>query len=115
MPALPSFLIDPLGDQFAALLPERGVVHRTAGTGHGFRIGFVFDTLIQVLVLAASYARIADPSCSAATIRRRRDEWIAAGVFERQEQICLESYDRIVELDLAESTVDGCITKAPCG
>jgi hypothetical protein len=29
-------------------------------------------------------------------IRRRRDEWIPAGVFETIEQLCLEAYDRIV-------------------
>lgn len=75
----------------------------------------MFDKLIQVLVFGIAYARIADPTCSATTIRDRRDEWIAAGLFELLEQICLEAYDRIVGLDLAEVTVDGCIVKAPCG
>ena len=31
------------------------------------------------------------------------------------EQLCLEAYDRIVGLGLENLTVDGCITKAPCG
>ena len=115
MPALPSFLIDPLWDQFAVLLPEREVVHPCGGHRPRVPDRVVFDKLIQVLVLAASYARIGDATCSATTIRRRRDEWIAAGVFEELEQVCLESYDRIVGLDLADVTVDGCITKAPCG
>jgi transposase len=75
----------------------------------------VFDKLVQTLVLGAAYERIADSTCSATTIRDRRDEWIAAGVFDQLEQLCLEAYDRIVGLDLQSVSVDGCITKAPCG
>ncbi len=75
----------------------------------------MFDKLVQVVVLGAAYERIADSSCSAATIRNRRDEWIEAGVFEALEQTCLEAYDRIVGLELENLTVDGCIVKAPCG
>ncbi len=115
MPALPSSISEPLWDQFAALIPTR-VVHHPLGC-HRPRIGdrVVFDKLIQVLVLGAAYDRSADATCSATTIRARRDEWISAGIFERLEQICLEGYDRIVGLDLGDVTVDGCIVKAPCG
>ena len=63
----------------------------------------------------ASYERIADATCSATTIRDRRDEWIMAGIFTNLEQLCLQAYDRIVGLDLADVSVDGCIVKAPCG
>ena len=48
-------------------------------------------------------------------MRTRRDEWIAARVFAGLEQIVLETWDRAVGLDLADITVDGQITKAPCG
>lgn len=115
MPALPSFIIDPLWDQFAALIPEP-VDHHPLGC-HRPRIPgrVVFDKLVQVLVLGAAYAKIADTTCSATTIRRRRDEWIDTGVFEQLEQICLDAYDQIVGLDLEDITVDGCIVKAPCG
>lgn len=75
----------------------------------------VFDKLIQVLVLGASYAKIADTTCSATTLRARRDEWIDAGIFLQLEQLCLEFYDRLVGLDLETLSVDGCIVKAPCG
>jgi transposase len=75
----------------------------------------VFDKLVQVLVLGAAYVKIADSTCSATTIRRRRDEWITAGIFTRLEQICLESYDKMIGLDLENLSVDGCIVKAPCG
>lgn len=115
MPALPSSIINPLWDQFAALIPEHIDAHPLGC--HNPRIGdrIIFDKLIQVLVLGAAYDRIADSMCSATTIRRRRDAWIEAGVFQRLEQICLDAYDKIVGLELADVTVDGCIVKAPCG
>jgi transposase len=67
------------------------------------------------LVLGATYERIADSTCSATTLRTRRDEWIAAGLFHELEDICLRAYDQVVGLDLGDVTVDGCIVKAPCG
>ncbi len=75
----------------------------------------VFDKLLQVLRFGCSYQGIADTTCSATTIRTRRDEWIKAGVFAELKQIALASYDRIVGLLLDDIAVDGCITKAPGG
>ena len=69
----------------------------------------------QVLRFGCSYEAIARPSCSATTIRARRDQWIAAGIFARLKQIALEAGDRIVGLVLEEIAVDGCITKTPGG
>jgi hypothetical protein len=43
----------------------------------------VFDKLIQILVFGCGYRRIADQTCSATTLRRRRDEWITLGLAER--------------------------------
>jgi len=54
-------------------------------------------------------------TCSATTIRERRDEWIKAGIFAKLKTIARDSYDRIVGLVLDELAVDGCITKAPGG
>ncbi len=115
MPALPSFIIEPLWDQFAVLLPERVVVHPLGCHRPRIPDRVVFDKLVQVLVLGAAYDRIGDATCSATTIRGRRDEWIEAGVFDRLEQLCLDAYDRVVGLELSQVTVDGCIVKAPCG
>jgi transposase len=75
----------------------------------------VFNKLVQVLVFGCAYRRIADDSCSATTLRDRRDEWIACGVIEKLRQIALDAYDRMIGLQLAEVAVDGCIAKAPCG
>ena len=115
VPALPSSVIEPIWDQFAALLPAHVDTHPLGCHRPRISDRVVFDKLVQVLVLGAAYERIADSTCSATTLRDRRDEWIAAGVFEALEQICLEAYDQIVGLELENLTVDGCIVKAPCG
>ena len=118
MPALPSWLADPLWVQFDALLPVRPRVDPSHPLGcHRPRISdrIVFDKLIQVLRFGCSYQGIADSTCSATTIRDRRDEWIRLGIFSRLKQIVLEAYDRIVGLILTDIAVDGCITKAPGG
>lgn len=69
--------------------------------------------MLQLLRFGCSYQAIADTTCSATTIRYRRDEWIRLGAFARLKQIALESYDWIVALVLDQIAVDGSITKAP--
>ena len=118
MPAIPSWLLEPLWDQFAALLPPRPVYLPSHPLGcHRQRIAdrIIFEKLVQVLRFGCSYESIADCTCGATTIRDRRNEWIKAGIFARLKQIALESYDRIVGLALEEIIIDGCITKAPGG
>lgn len=118
MPALPSWLAQPLWDQFAALLPDRETYVSTHPLGcHRRRIPdrIVFDKLLQVLRFGCSYQGIADSTCSATTLRDRRDEWIRLGLFAQLKQIALDAYDRIVGLLLDDIAVDGCITKAPGG
>jgi transposase len=48
-------------------------------------------------------------------MRTRRDEWIGAGVFDELWREVLRAYDKIVGLVLEDISLDGCITKAPCG
>ncbi|MFE6682576.1 IS5 family transposase [Streptomyces sp. NPDC057729] len=118
MPVLPSWLTEPLWDQFAALLPHRPVFDPAHPLGcHRRRISdrTVFDKLLQVLRFGCSYQAIADTTCSTTTIRARRDEWIRLGIFARLKQIALDAYDRIVGLVLDEIAIDGAITKAPGG
>ena len=118
MPAIPSWLLEPLWDQFAALLPDRPVYDPGHPLGcHRRRIGdrIIFEKLIQVLRFGCSYVSIADCTCSATTIRDRRNEWIKLGIFPKLKQIARESYDRTVGLVLEELAVDGCIAKAPGG
>jgi transposase len=118
VPVLPSWLTEPLWDQFAALLPEQLVYQPDHPLGcHRRRISdrIVFGKLLQLLRFGCSYEAMADTTCSATTIRNRRDEWIRLGVFAKFKQIALESYDRIVGLILDQIAVDGAITKAPGG
>jgi hypothetical protein len=64
------------------------------------------------LVFGCAYERIADEECSATTLRRRRDEWIEAGVMAELRELALEAYDKLIGLQLSDIAVDCCITKA---
>jgi hypothetical protein len=76
----------------------------------------VFEKLVQVLVFGCAYERIAERTCSATTLRDRRDEWIELGLMDALRGLALEAYDRFVRLELPDVAVDCCITKAPpCG
>jgi transposase len=115
VPAIPSCIQEPLWDQFTALLPTRQVHHPLGCHRQRIPDRIVFDKLIQILVFGCGYRRIADQTCSATTLRRRRDEWIALGVADQLHCLALAAYDRMHGLDLEHLAVDGCITKAPCG
>lgn len=49
------------------------------------------------------------------TLRRRRDEWLRAGVFSRLVEEALAAYDRVIGLQLAEVSIDTSHHKAPMG
>ena len=115
MPALPPYLIEPIWQQFSALLPQRQTTHPLGCHRPRIADRVVFEKLVQVLVFGCAYERIADATCSATTLRDRRDEWIGLGVMDALRELALESYDRFVGLEVADVAVDCCITKAPCG
>jgi len=79
VPAVPPYLIEPIWEQFTALLPPREVDHPLGCHRHRVPDRLVLDKLVQVLVFGCAYERISDESCSATTLRRRRDEWIDSG------------------------------------
>jgi transposase len=115
VPAIPSSILEPLWDQMAALLPTRQVHHPLGCHRQRIPDRVIFDKLIQILVFGCGYRRIADHTCSATTLRRRRDEWISAGVAEQLRLLVLAAYDQLFGLELEHLAIDGCITKAPCG
>jgi transposase len=115
VPALSPYLIEPIWEQFRALLPEREVDHPLGCHRPRVPDRTVFEKLLQILIFGCAYWRIADEFCSATTLRRRRDEWISAGVMDELREMVLDAYDRIIGLQLADVAVDCCITKAPCG
>jgi transposase len=101
VPALQPYLIEPIWQQFAALLPEREVTHPLGCHRSRIPDRVVFEKLVQVLVFGCSYERIADECCSATTLRRRRDEWIEAGVMATLRELALEAYDKLIGLQLS--------------
>ncbi|KDQ65899.1 IS5 family transposase [Streptomyces sp. NTK 937] len=118
MPALPSCLLEPLWNQFVALLPAREEFTAGHPLGcHHRRVPdrTVFEHVVLALVHGSGYERVSSPGCSERTIRRRVKEWAEQGISEVVHVLALEAYDRMIGLELSEISVDGCITKAPCG
>jgi transposase len=111
VPAVPSCILQPLWNQLQALVPARRVRHPLGCHRPRVPDRVIFDKLIQVLVFGCGYRRIADASCSATTLRRRRDEWIALGLAEQLHQLALAAYDRLHGLEPEHLAIDGCITK----
>src|ERR671921_831917 len=115
VPALQPCIIEPIWELFSSMLPEREVDHPLGCHRPRIPDRIVFDKLVEVLVFGCAYWRIADESCSATTLRRRRDEWIEGGLMDDLRQMALKAYDQIIGLGLSDVAVDGCVTKAPCG
>jgi transposase len=77
-----------------------------------------FEVIYVRLVTGCSWEdaeRLCGSVVSDTTARTRRDEWIAAGVFDAIASEAIEGFDKIVGLDLAEVAVDGSTHKAPMG
>ncbi|MEU8837374.1 MULTISPECIES: IS5 family transposase [unclassified Streptomyces] len=115
MPVLPSCLLEPLWDQFAALLPEHRDTHPLGCHNPRIPDRVVFEHVVAALVHGSGYERIATVGCSDRTIRRRVRHWAELGIAEQLHVLALQAYDRMIGLILEELSVDGCITKAPCG
>ena len=75
-----------------------------------------FEGILRRLVTGCSWdvaGRIS--GAGETTLRRRRNEWTAAGVFEQLRTEATAGYDRIIGLDLSEVAIDGSQHKAPFG
>ena len=118
MSVLPVCVLEPIWEQFAALLPERPVLSPAHPLGcHRRRVPdrVVFEHVVAALVHGSGSERVASPGCSDRTIRRRVQEWAAAGLSEPLHTLALRAYDRMIGLELGDVAVDSCITKAPGG
>ena len=114
MLALHPRVVDAVWQAVAGLLPPRPADDHPLGC-HRPRIAdqTCFTALLYRLVLGCSWVvagRLV--GVSASTLRRRRDEWVAAGVFTALEAEARAGYDRIRGLDLSEVSVDGSLPKA---
>lgn len=76
-----------------------------------------FQGILTRLVTGCSWhvAAYLTGGVSQTTLRTRRTEWLAAGVFDKLLTEALAAYDRIIGLDLSEVALDGSLHKAPCG
>ena len=77
-----------------------------------------FEVMIVRLATGCSWEdaeRLCGNKVSDTTVRERRDEWIAAGVFDKLAAEAIGGYDRIIGLDLADVAVDGSLHKTPYG
>jgi transposase len=77
-----------------------------------------FEVMLVRLSTGCSWEdaeRLCGNKVSDTTARERRDEWLAAGVFDAIAQEATSAYDRVIGLDLCDVAVDGSLHKSPCG
>jgi transposase len=118
MRALDPEVVDAVWAAFEPLLPRPERCHPLGCHRRRVPARVCFRGLLIRLVVGCSWEdteRLLDGVVSDTTLRARRDEWIAAGLFDDLEAEALAAYDRIVGLDLTEAAVDGSQHKAPCG
>jgi transposase len=118
MRALDPEVVDAVWAAVEGLLPRRADDHPLGCHRPRLSDRLCFEAMLVRLVTGCSWVdaeRLTGNQVSDTTLRDRRDEWIAAGVFETLEAEALAGYDRIVGLDLADVAIDGALNKAPCG
>ena len=59
--------------------------------------------------------RLCGNRVSDTTVRSRRDEWVAAGVYDQLVNEALRAFDKVIGLRLGDVAADGSLHKAPCG
>jgi len=119
MRALDPAVVDPVWAAVEPLLPRLPLDQHPLGC-HRPRVPdrLCFEAMLIRLVTGCAWVdveRLIGNRVSDTTLRGRRDEWIAAGVFDALAAETLAAYDRIIELDLSECAIDGSQHKAPGG
>jgi transposase len=102
----------------AGLLPERPDTHPLGCHRRRTPDRVCFQAILIRLVTGCSWVvteTLMGGVVSDTTVRARRDEWIAAGVFEQLVTEALDAYDRIVGVDGADACGDASQHKAPVG
>ena len=117
MLALRPDIVEAVWQAFSGHLPERRETPHPLGC-HRRRVSDrdCFEAILFRLVTGCSWdvaGRLGKGGET--TLRRRRDEWLAAGVFELLVEEALSAYDRVIGLDLSEVAIDGSQHKAPSG
>lgn len=117
MLALDPTVVDAIWASFGAYLPEQGVCTHPLGC-HRPRISErnCFEAILFRLVTGCSWdvaGRLGKGSET--TLRRRRDEWVAAGVFAHLVEEAIGAFDKVIGLDFSDVSIDGSLHKAPAG
>jgi transposase len=117
MLALDRGVVDAVWQSFSAYLPKRPISDHPLGC-HRPRISDrdCFEAILFRLVTGCSWdvaGRLGKGSET--TLRRRRDEWVAAGAFGRLVEEAIAGFDKLIGLDLTDVSVDGSLHKAPMG
>ena len=117
MLALDPIVVDAIWASFAAYLPPRGETAHPLGC-HRPRLcdRDCFEAILFRLVTGCSWdvaGRLGKGSET--TLRRRRDEWVAAGVFEHLVEEAIRGFDKVIGLDFTDVSIDGSLHKAPAG
>jgi transposase len=117
MLALNPTVVDAVWQSFAAYLPKRGHTNHPLGC-HRPRISDrdCFEAILFRLVTGCSWdvaGRLGKGGET--TLRRRRDEWVAAGAFQHLVEEAINAFDKVIGLDFSEVSVDGSLHKAPMG
>ena len=118
MRALEPKVVEVLWQTIEPLLPAAAETHPLGCHRPRVPDRVCFRGILIRLVTGSSWVdieAILDHQVSDTTLRARRDEWIAAGVFEAVRTEALAAFDRIVGLDLDEVALDGSLHKAPYG
>ena len=116
--ALEPEVVEVLWATFEPLLPPPDQSHPLGCHRPRVADRLCFRGILIRLVTGASWVdieAILEHRVSDTTLRARRDEWIAAGVFERLKTEATAAFDRIVGLDLDDVSLDGSLHKAPYG
>ena len=118
MRALEPEVVDAVWAAVEPLLPAREDTHPLGCHRPRVPDRLCFWGILIRLVTGASWVdieAILEHRVSDTTLRARRDEWIAAGVFDALKDEALAAFDRIIGLDLDDVALDGSLHKAPCG
>ncbi len=118
MRALDPEVVDAVWQAVSPLVPAPGETHPLGCHRPRISDRVCFEAILIRLTTGCSWVdaeRLTGSQVSDTTLRGRRDEWIAAGLFERLVTEALGAYDRIIGFDLSECAVDGSQHKAPMG
>jgi len=118
MRALDPEVVDAIWAGIEPLIPERDVHHPLGCHRHRSPDRACFQVMLVRLATGCSWEdaeRLTNKVVSDTTARERRDEWIAAGVFDAIANEAISGYEKVIGLDLSDVAVDGSLHKSPCG